>query len=66
MNISTRLRSLALLVPLTAPMVVALAGCGGDETKLNPKTDAVIKSESSYNDAIAKEKAAGKPTGATK
>jgi hypothetical protein len=68
MNALIRLRSLVLIIPLTAPLVVALAGCGGggSGTTATPNEE-LKKSEASYEDAIAKDKAAktkpGKPAG---
>jgi hypothetical protein len=68
MNALIRLRSLVLIIPLTAPLVVALAGCGGGDSGTTATPNAELKqSEASYEDAIAKDKAAkakpAKPAG---
>ena len=59
MNVRIRLRALVLTLPLIAPILPALPGCGGsEETASNAPSDELKKSEASYEAEIAKDKAA--------
>jgi hypothetical protein len=60
MNALSRLRVLVLTLPLAAPLVVAVAGCGGGaKISDGAAPDAAVKeSEAHYNAEIARQKAA--------
>jgi hypothetical protein len=58
MNAPIRLRVLVLTSLLAAPSLLALAGCGGEPNSGPVKNDASSQSVSSYEAAIAKNKAA--------
>ena len=55
MMFSSRLRTLLLLLPLAAPLLVALAGCGGSSPVESP--EAGNMPGASYDAEIAKQKA---------
>jgi hypothetical protein len=55
-----RLRALVLILPLAAPLLLAVAGCGGGSVETNAPNQAVKASEDSYNAEIARQKAAAK------
>jgi hypothetical protein len=62
MNFLFRLRVFVLALPLVAPLLLAVAGCGGGERVTDGAApDAAVKeSEARYNAEIARLKAASK------
>jgi anti-sigma factor RsiW len=58
-NTPSRLRAFVLTLPLAAPLLLAVAGCGGGSTITDATPDAAVKeSESHYEAEIAKSRAA--------
>ena len=66
MNVFLRFRSLVLMVPVAAPLLIALAGCGESApAPANSDANPSKAAESSYEAEIAKEKAAKGALGKT-